>query len=87
MEMLGDPNPRCGSVLLMGLTGQHRGLDARGNWYGVDPRVLRRELHSKLGGSLLNLIENGPLVDRAPVGLPKDIFPYLERLASQPMLL
>ena len=69
MEMLGDPNPRCGSVLLMGLTGQHRGLDARGNWYGVDPRVLRRELHSKLGGSLLNRIANRLLVDGGIMGL------------------
>lgn len=71
----------------MGLTGQHRGLDARGNWYGVDPRVLRRELHSKLGGSLLNRIANRLLVDGGIMGLLENIFPYLKRIAFQSLLL
>lgn len=71
----------------MGLIGQHRGLDARGNGYGVDPTVLRRELHSKLGGSLLNRIANRLLVDGGIMGLLESIFPYLKRIAFQPLLL
>ena len=48
----------------------------------AEPSVLRRELGTKLGDSLLNLIENGPLVDRGTVGLPKNILPHLQSISS-----
>ena len=37
---------------------------------------------TKSGDPLLNLVENGPLVDRVTMGLPKNIFPHLQCILS-----
>jgi hypothetical protein len=52
------------------------------NWRHTKPSVLRREFGTKVGDSLLNLIEHGPLVDRGTGGLPKKILPHLESISS-----
>lgn len=62
---------------LLGVFG-NGGLCARGNPRRAEPSVLRFEF----SGSLLNLIENGPLNDRGAVGLSENNLPHLQNIAS-----